>query len=96
MFADVQKLGAVIVGVSLDSLALHRKFAAANDIPYPLVSDADHHITAEYGVDISAGWARRVTFVINRKGVIAKVFPDVDVRGHAAEVLAALRALPKH
>jgi len=95
VFADTKKLDATIIGVSMDSLESHRAFAKAHDIHFPLLADTDGAIAAAYGVSTKRGFAERVTFVIDRNGVIAKVFPHVMVKGHAQEVLQAIQALPR-
>jgi peroxiredoxin Q/BCP len=90
---DLTALGARVVGVSTDSLESHRAFAAHRGLAFPLLADPTGAIAARFGVAVEGGYADRVTFVIDRGGTIARVFPDVDVEGHAAEVLAAIGAL---
>lgn len=89
----LEKLGARVIGVSLDSLASHKAFAENHELSFPLVADTDGKIAASYGVDTSRGFARRVTFVIGADGKIAKVYPRVKVEGHAGEVLAQLQSM---
>lgn len=93
MFADYQELGVPVIGVSMDSLESHRAFAANQGIPFPLVADTDGRIAGLFGVDTSGGYPERVTFLIDREGRVARVWSDVDVAGHGAEVLAAARSL---
>lgn len=94
-YADFETEGATIIGVSLDSVDSHKKFADKHDLPFVLVSDPDGAIAAKYGVSTEGGYARRVTFVIDKQGVIAKTFPGVTVKDHATEVLAVVRGLPE-
>lgn len=91
--ADFTQSGATVIGVSLDSIESHKQFAENHGLEFPLLADTDGEIAAQYGVDTEGGYARRVTFVIDPQGTIAKVFPAVNVQGHAAEVLAAVQAL---
>lgn len=84
----------MVLGVSLDSVESHRAFAADNALPFPLVSDTGGVVAAKFGVPAADGSADRVTFLIGRDGVIGQVWPKVSVEGHAAAVLAAVRALP--
>ena len=78
--------------MSADSLESHRGFADNHSIPFPLISDpAPHPIAGDYGVPTKGGYIMRTTIVIGKDGKVKKVFPDVSVRGHAEEVLAALR-----
>ena len=92
--------GAEILGVSIDSPERHQKFIAKYDLPFPLISDTDHKVVNKYKV-----WQEkslygkkfmgivRSTFIIDKSGVIRKIFPKVKVKGHSEEVLAALKEL---
>ena len=89
--------GAVILGVSADDLESHHKFKTKNKLPFELLFDADALVSKAYGV-----WKQknlygkkfmgieRTTFVIDRTGRIAQIYPKVKVEGHVAEVLAFL------
>lgn len=94
----VQALGAAVLGVSPDSTASHDKFRAKYRLPFPLLADPDHAVAEAYGAwGEKSMYGRkyqgilRSTFIIDEEGRIATVFPKVKPRGHAAEVLAALR-----
>jgi len=99
--ADFQKAGADIVGVSADSVAAQDKFRGKHDLKVALLSDETHKMLEAYGV-----WGKksmygrtfmgitRSTFLIGVDGRIACIWPKVKVEGHAAEVLAAAKALP--
>ena len=98
--ADFEKVGAVVIGMSPDSAKKHDKFKAKHGLSVDLVADEERKAIEAYGV-----WAEksmygrkymgveRTTFLIDRDGKIAKVWPKVKVPGHAAEVLEAVRAL---
>ena len=90
---ELAKLNARVIGVSLDSLDSHKAFADNHDLNFPLVADPGGEIASKYGVDTSRGVAARVTYVIDASGKIAKVYPKVQVQGHADEVLAVLQSL---
>ncbi len=90
---ELAKLNARVIGVSLDSLDSHKAFADNHDLNFPLVADPGGEIAAKYGVNTSRGVAARVTYVIDASGKIAKVYPKVQVQGHADEVLAVLQSL---
>ncbi len=89
--------GAVVVGISPDSVASHGKFRAKHSLPFYLLSDPDHAVAELYGA-----WGEkkaygkthegilRSTFVIDEDGQIIKAFPNVKPDGHAQEVLAYL------
>ena len=96
---DVQRAGAVVLGVSPDGVASHQKFKQKYSLPFPLLADADHSVAAAYGAwgEKSMYGKRymgilRTTFVIDGDGRVSRVFEKVKAEGHAAEVLAALRA----
>ncbi|MEO8139671.1 MAG: thioredoxin-dependent thiol peroxidase [Gemmatimonadota bacterium] len=95
---SVRATGAVILGVSPDSVASHKKFKAKFKLPFPLLADEDHAVAEAYGAwGEKSMYGRkymgvlRSTFVINAAGKIVTIFEKVRVKGHAAEVLAALR-----
>jgi len=96
-FADFKKRGAVILGVSPDSVKSHDKFVKKFSLPFTLLADEDKKIAEAYGVwGMKIFWGRkylgthRVTFLIGPDGRIKKIWPDVKPEEHAAEVLAAL------
>jgi peroxiredoxin Q/BCP len=97
---SLTKLKAQVVGVSKDSVARHDKFKAKHDLPFPLVSDEDGKICEKYGTWIEKSlYGRkymgidRATFLIDKDGVVRRVWRKVKVAGHVGEVEEALRAL---
>lgn len=92
LHGEIEKSGAVVIGVSTDDSASHRAFAAKHALPFLLLPDTDGRIAEQFGVPLQNGRARRVTFVIGKDGLVKKVFPDVRPAGHGREVLEALRA----
>ena len=94
----VQAAGAVVLGVSPDGVASHGKFKGKYQLPFPLLADEDHAVAEAYGAwGEKSMYGRkyhgilRTTFVIGTDGKIEKVFQKVKPKGHAAEVLAALK-----
>jgi peroxiredoxin Q/BCP len=99
-FAAFARSGAVVVGVSPDSVRSHQRFKERYGLPFTLVSDPGGRIAQLYGV-----WQERqlygrrflgvvrTTFLIDPEGVIRAVFPSVRVEGHAEEVLQRLTEL---
>lgn len=97
---DFRKAGAVVIGISPDSLRKHANFKKKHSLTTPLVADEAHEALKAYGV-----WAEktmfgkkymgvvRTTFLIDREGKIARIWRKVRVSGHAEEVLATARAL---
>ena len=96
-FAEFERKGAVVLGVSVDPVKAHDKFAAKYKLPFPLLADPDHKIVQAYGV-----WGEktflgrkylgthRITFLIGPDGRIQRIWPTVKPAEHAKEVLAAL------
>jgi len=87
------KTGAVLVGVSADTLDSHRGFADHWKLPFLLVSDPDGAIAHLYGVPFH-GVHKRQTIVIGPDGIVRDVHRSVDVTVHAQEILADLGHLP--
>ncbi|MBU6282240.1 peroxiredoxin [bacterium] len=97
--AEIESLGAAVVGVSMDSAESHRKFSAAQRLNFPLLADTDGRIASEYGVTRLGGWlpflpVKRVTFVIDRSGVVRKVIQsELSMDAHVDGAIEALRGL---
>lgn len=94
-----REIGAVILGVSVDDVASHKKFSEQHSLPFPILADSDKAVTSAYGtlkeyVGI-AKMARRDTFIIDPQGRIAKHYQDVKPAGHSEIVLADLKQLVK-
>jgi len=85
---------AVIIGISVDDVASHKKFADKNNLPFTLLADPTKQTAKTYGVLKRymgiAELAQRQTFLIDPNGNIAKIYRDVDPKGHSAEVLKDL------
>jgi peroxiredoxin Q/BCP len=98
-FADFTKQGAVVLGVSTDSVKSHGRFAAKFNLPFTLLADADRKIVEAYGVwgekkfmGVKYLGTSRVTFLIGPDRRIKKIWPKVKPQDHAKEVLAALKS----
>jgi len=90
----LQSAGAIVIGVSTDTSEAHAHFAGDQHLQFPLLADPDSRVLGLYGVPSQMGMAARVTFLVDRHGRIARVFPHVDPAVHVEEVLAAIAALP--
>ena len=98
--AAFEAAGAVVLGVSKDTVAKHEKFRDKHDLGVTLLSDENGDVCERYGA-----WGEkkmygktfhgiiRSTFLIDRNGTIARVWPKVKVPGHAEEVLEAVKSL---
>jgi len=95
---ELEALGAVVLGVSKDSLASHGRFTQKYDLNFALLSDPQGKMLEKYGAwgeKNMYGKTRmgiiRSTFLIDPKGKLARVWPKVRVKGHVQDVLEALR-----
>ena len=99
-YSDYQTAGVTILGVSPDSVKSHVKFKAKYQLPFPLLADDGHKICDAYGVwGLKKLMGReydgvlRTTFLINKQGVISRVFENVRPSEHSIEVLKELKSL---
>ena len=93
-FPAFKKLGLVVLGVSADSVESHEKFSEKYSLPFPLLADENKEVVKMYGV-----WGKkkfmgkeyegikRVSFLIDTKGYIEKIYQEVKPAEHATEVL---------
>jgi peroxiredoxin Q/BCP len=95
--ATFKKLGAVVLGVSADSIESHGRFRDKFALNFPLLVDSDHKVAEKYGAWREKNMygkktmgIQRSTFVIDPTGKVAKVWKAVKVDGHDQQVLAAL------
>ena len=100
-YGEFEQAGAVVLGVSPDSVGKHVKFKKKYDLPFTLLADPEHELAESYGV-----WGEkkfmgktymgvsRTTFVIGADGTVVKVMENVKPATHADDVLAALGATP--
>ena len=98
--ARVKAQGAVVYGVSKDSVGSHQKFKQKFSLPFPLLSDPSHAMIEKYGV-----WkekklygraymgVERTTVIIDEHGKVAQIFSKVKVTGHAESVIEALQSM---
>ena len=97
-FAGFGDLGVTVIGVSPDPVKAQAKFKAKYSLPFTLLADEDHVLAEAFGV-----WALkkfmgreymgvlRTTYIVEADGTIGHVFPGVTAKGHARQVLDALR-----
>ena len=99
-FPDYGGPGAVVIGISKDSVASHDKFKKKHGLPFILASDTGGEVCEKYGVWVEKSMygrkymgIERATFLVDAAGVIRGVWHKVRVPGHVGEVLKAARAL---
>lgn len=100
LYADFEKAGAVILGISKDSLRSHENFSAKFNFPFPLLADTAEAACTAFGAIVEKSMygktymgIDRCTWLFDGKGVLKQVWRGVKVKGHASEVLDAVRAL---
>lgn len=96
-YSSILAAGAIVLGVSPDTIKSHDKFKLKYELPFALLSDPEHRVAEMYGA-----WGEkkmygktymgilRSTFIIDEQGIIIKVFPKVKPKNHSQEVLAVL------
>jgi thioredoxin-dependent peroxiredoxin len=90
-----RKADAVILGVSVDDVASHEKFAKEHSLPFDILADPTKEVSTKYGVLTTYGTAQlasRQTFLIGPDGKIVKHWAKVDPKGHSDMVLAEIKA----
>jgi thioredoxin-dependent peroxiredoxin len=97
---DIEKLNAVVLGVSPDSVSSHDKFVTKFQLTFPLLADEDKKIAHAYGVWVEKSMygkkymgVARTTFLIDKNGKIARIFTGVKPEGHNQEIIDALKSL---
>ena len=92
-WAEFQRAGAEVFGISADSQASHERFKSKYELPFTLLADPEHKLGEPYGVSQEGKSSyERSTFVIDADGNVAKIMRRVKPDGHADQVLAALSA----
>ncbi len=98
--ADFAAAGAVVLGLSRDTLASHQKFKAKYGFPFALVADPEEVLVNAWGLlkeknmyGKKVKGVERTTYLIDAQGVLRQVWPAVKVPGHVDEVLQAVRAV---
>ncbi len=99
-FKAITKTGAVVLGVSADSVESHKKFRDKYRLSFPLLSDPKKEVIEKYGVWKEKNMygkkmmgIERTTFLIDENGNIAHIYPKVKVDGHTEEILAKLATI---
>jgi peroxiredoxin Q/BCP len=93
-YGEILATGAVVLGVSADDSASHAAFSAKFHLPFPLLADPDGTIIKAYDVKMPVvGIAKRVTFIIDKAGVIRFIVRDVKTKAHDKQVLDLLKTL---
>ncbi len=92
-YDDILKTDSVLFAISVDTVDEQAAFVSQYDIPYLHLSDASKDASRKYAGLNVAGLAKRSTFVIDKKGIVRKVFRDIDVESHGRQIAQALSEL---
>lgn len=96
-YSQLASLDAAVFGVSGDNSRSHDRFRTEQNLPFELIADTDRVLISAFGVERLGGWLKipkRVTYVIDKRGVIRQVAHHEFMMGeHLEDVLATLRAL---
>jgi peroxiredoxin Q/BCP len=89
---DFAKLDTVVLGISVDTLDAQEKFTTKEKLNFPLLADADKKVTEAYGVlNPERGLAQRATFIIDKKGILRKIYPMANADKNPQEALDWVR-----
>jgi peroxiredoxin Q/BCP len=94
--SKLTKLGAQVVGISVDNGASHAEFAKKYHLPFPLLADKSAEVAERYGALMNLGVfkiAKRYTFLIDPLGKVAKVYQKVETSKHSTEIIEDLKQL---
>lgn len=95
-YSELRKAGYEVVGVSADSQESHQRFAAKNELPFPLISDSSHTLMDTFGVWGEKKMAgrtymgiHRTTFIINEDGIVERIIgpKEIKTKVHASQIL---------
>lgn len=93
---ELKKLGAAVVGISIDSPESHRKFADKYQLPFTLLADSNGEVARRYGAlsnFIIAKIAKRHTFIIGPDSKIKKIYTHMDVSNHSQQIIDDLQTI---
>ena len=93
VYSEIESTDTVLFAISIDNVDSQAKFVDEYKIPYVHLSDTEKNTCKRYaGLNI-AGLGKRSTFVIDKEGLIRKVFRDIDVKSHGQQILDSLKQL---
>lgn len=102
VYGDFKKLGVTVLGVSKDTPNSHKKFAEKYNLPFTLLSDPTMEMMTKYGAFVQKTMygkpvrgTKRISYLINTEGKIAKVYPEVDPATHALELIKDIKDYKK-
>lgn len=91
--AEFGALGTAVVGISVDPKEKHARFTAECGLSFPLLTDTGGALSGQLGILRDSGTSERTTFVLDKAGIVRRLFSVKSVGGHVDEVLEAVRSL---
>jgi|SRR5579863_493476 len=82
-----------ILGVSTDDITSHKAFAQKYRLNFPLLADPGKQVVQTYRALSDKGYAKRITYLIDKQGIIRRIFPNVGIESHSEELQRALKAV---
>lgn len=92
-YERIRELEGEVLGISVDTIESHKKFTEEYGIPYRLLSDVDKKVCKEYAGLNMYGLAKRTTFIIDKQGMVRKIFRDIEPEAHGNEIVATLNSI---
>jgi peroxiredoxin Q/BCP len=89
--SEIQQYNAVVLGVSVDDTDTHKKFKEEHKLNYTLLADPSKTVSAQYSGLSESGLSKRFTFIIDKNGIIKKIYPNVDVNENYKEIIEYLK-----
>ena len=100
VWSEFEAAGVTVLGISADSVASHKKFAEKHKLPFTLLADPEREVLEKYGMLKDKSMfgktflgIQRMSYLIDPKGIIRKVYPKVKPEAHADEVLTDVASL---
>ena len=94
MYGEFDRLGVQVLGISADSVESHKAFAEKYGLPFTLLSDPTQETISAYGAK-GLVMSKRISYLVNPSGTVAKAYPNVDPTTHGGEILNGLYILTK-
>lgn len=91
-YAEFEKAGVVVLGISQDSPQSHMQFKKKYKLPFTLLSDQNEEVIKIYGA-YAMPFNKRITYIVDPSGVIAKAYDNVDPASHASQLLEDIKNL---
>ncbi len=93
VYPQIESADAVVFAISVDDVQSQSKFVSEYSVPYAHLSDTEKKVCKVYAGLNMVGLAKRSTFVIDKQGVIRKVFRDIDVKSHGSQIVDSLNEI---